>query len=289
MALHLLKMGGITTLIVFGVFYPFLPGDYDGSSLVLSAMAQAFGVVGLLFVPIGGLWLGYEWRKRARRQRQLPTTALGYYFALLTLLACVLVALVVSLGAFIGLGLAFGLATLALWATLIWSFVPSLRALKTNEAENFNPAPLYLTFIPLIVFSFQLMLSAPAAEFSRNYAITQSAALIHDIEQYHAAHGRYPSSLLALWPDYRPGVVGIPQYHYIPSGAAYSLYFKQPPLLIGGFGTEEIVMYNQLDEHIMVSHAAWLLMWSPVSLEARQGWYAVHDAPSPHWKYFWFD
>jgi hypothetical protein len=33
-------------------------------ALALSAMAQLFGVVGLLLVPIGAFWLVYELRKR---------------------------------------------------------------------------------------------------------------------------------------------------------------------------------------------------------------------------------
>ena len=28
---------------------------------------------------------------------------------------------------------------------------------------------------------------------------------------------------------------------------------------------------------------------SPEELERSQGWYAVQEASSPHWKYFWFD
>jgi len=55
------------------------------------------------------------------------------------------------------------------------------------------------------------------------------------------------------------------------------------------FGVREIVMYNRLDEHVMVSHAAWILAGAPEQLEARQGWHSSHDASSPHWKLFWFD
>jgi len=32
-------------------------------------------------------------------------------------------------------------------------------------------------------------------------------------------------------------------------------------------------MYNRLDEHVMVSHAAWILAGAPEQLEARQGWH----------------
>ena len=69
-------------------------------------------------------------------------------------------------------------------------------------------------------------------------------------------------------------------------GDAYSLFFEQPSLR---FGTREIVMYNRLDEHVMPSHDTFLLIRTPDQLRTGAGWYAVHDAPQPHWKYFWFD
>ena len=77
--------------------------------------------------------------------------------------------------------------------------------------------------------------------------------------------------------------------HYAPAGSAYSLYFEQPVFLLRNPGTREIVMYNKLDEHVILSHAAWNLTGSPESLAGAQGWFTVHDAPRPHWRYFWFD
>jgi hypothetical protein len=48
-------------------------------------------------------------------------------------------------------------------------------------------------------------------------------------------------------------------------------------------------MYNPHDDHLMPSHASWILLWSPEQIRAQQGWYAVHDLAQPHWRYFWFD
>ena len=93
---------------------------------------------------------------------------------------------------------------------------------------------------------------------------------------------------MALHKDYKPSVVGIEQFHYAPNGQAYNLFFEQPTFATD-FGVREIVMYNRLDEHVMVSHAAWILAGAPEQLEARQGWHSSHDASSPHWKLFWFD
>jgi hypothetical protein len=41
----------------------------------------------------------------------------------------------------------------------------------------------------------------------------------------------------------------------------------------------------------MTSHAMDLLELTPeqLALERTRGHYAVHDAPQPHWRYFWFD
>ena len=72
MTVHLVRMGGITMLLVVCMFYPFLPGKYDGLAVTLSTMAQLFGTAGLLLVPIGVLWVVYEARKRALRDRNLP-------------------------------------------------------------------------------------------------------------------------------------------------------------------------------------------------------------------------
>ncbi|MCA1633009.1 MAG: hypothetical protein LC802_04615 [Acidobacteria bacterium] len=275
-------------LIVLCTFYPFLPGEYDGLAVPLSAMAQTFGMVGLLLVPVGVSWLAYELRNRARRKMNLATKARGYYFALASVVAFSIVAIAVSLGAFMGISLSLGFLTLALWFYIVSRLIPRLKLLKKAEAEDFHPAPLYLVFVPSVVLIFQITLAAPATEFSRNRAIAQSAELIGDIEEYRAAHGRYPSFLQAVNKDYHPSVVGIEQFHYAPNGDAYNLFFEQPTFLFD-FGIREIVMYNKLDEHLIMSHAAWILTGASEELEARQGWHSVHNASGPHWKYFWFD
>ena len=93
-------------------------------------------------------------------------------------------------------------------------------------------------------------------------------------------------SLAALYKDYDPGVIGVEQYEYAPRGSAYSVFFEQ---LAVPLGTQEIVMYNKLDEHALPSHDSDILRWSPEQIASRTGPYAIHDASSPHWKYLWFD
>jgi hypothetical protein len=116
-----------------------------------------------------------------------------------------------------------------------------------------------------------------------------STEFIHDIEQYRTVNGRYPNSLLAVWKDYYPSVVGIEKFHYVPDGDTYNLYFEQPRFLLDNIGTREFVVYNKRDKQFMISHTSWILIFSPEQMKANQGWYDVHNAPSPHWKYFWFD
>ena len=288
MTLHIVRIGGLAMLIVLCTFYPYLPGQHDTLAVPLSALAQTIGAVGLLLVPVGALWLAYELRKRARRKKNLSSKARGYYFALASMIASSIVAIVGSFGAFMVLSVSLALLTLGLWLYIVVRLIPRLKLLKKAEAAAFNPAPLYLVFIPGIVFILQITLAAPATEFSRNRSITQTAEVIGDIEHYHSAHGRYPSSLLALHKDYHPYVIGIEQFHYAPNGDAYNLYFEQPKFLFD-FGLREIVMYNKLDEHFIVSHAAWILTGPPEEVQIRRGWHAVHAASSPHWKYQTFD
>ena len=271
------------------MLYPFFPGSYDKLAEGLSTIAQVFGVIGLLLVPAGVLWLAHELRRGARIKRNLPSKDWRFGFALASLIAGSFVAIVLSLFAALSVGLSFGVLTFVLWVYSVFRLIHGLRLLKNAGAENINPTPFYLIFLPIATLILQLTFAAPAIEFSRNHAIMNSAEIINEIEKHHTAQGHYPDSLLALNIDFQPSVVGIPQYHYAQNGDAYNLFFQQPRFLFPEFGAREIVMYNKLDEHIMPSHAYWILIWTPEELEAQQGWYAVHDAASAHWKYFWFD
>ena len=55
-----------------------------------------------------------------------------------------------------------------------------------------------------------------------------AASLIADIERHRAARGTYPASLLSVWKDYSPAVIGIEKYHYERSGEHTNLLFEQP-------------------------------------------------------------
>jgi hypothetical protein len=271
------------------MIYPFLPGGYDGLAVPISTMVQLFGAAGLLLVPMGALWLVDEARARAQKKRNLHHPYRGYYFAIACLITASIVATAVSLFVGLGISLALGVLALALWFYAVSRLLPKLKRLKKAEAENLNPAPLYLIIIPLAALLFQAVFAAPLTEFSRNHAITNSNEFIVDIEAYHDEYGHYPVSLAAMWKDYYPDVVGIEKFHYSPFGESYNFFFEQPRFLFDNLGTREWVVYNPHDEQRMFSHTAWFLLLTPEELERSQGWYAVLDAKVPHWKYFWFD
>lgn len=113
--------------------------------------------------------------------------------------------------------------------------------------------------------------------------------LIRAIERHRATFGRYPTTLLALHKDYSPAVIGVERYHYAPHGDAYTLFFEQPRFVFDDIGARELVGYNQLDQHVIPSHASWILIWSPAQLATSQGWFAAADLPQPHWRAFLFD
>jgi hypothetical protein len=286
---HLVKMASIIAVAVLCICLPFLPGQYDGLAVPLSTTVQLLGAAGLLLVPIGILWLLAEMVWHFQRDRTPPNPRRRVTFALASLIAASLLVIVVSLFVLLGISTSLGILTLVLGFTTVSRAIPKLRQLKTAEAANIPPAPLYLIVIPLAVLLFPVALAPALTKFSRNRAIANSNEFVSHIERYHAEYGHYPVSLAAMWKDYYPDVVGIEKFHYAPYGKSYNLFFEQPRFLFDNIGTREWVVYNPNDEHRMFSHTAWFLLLTPEELERSQGWYAVQDAGVPHWKSFWFD
>jgi len=191
-----------------------------------------------------------------------------------------------SLAAFALVGLSLGFATLALGAYAILKIRRRIATLRTATPGSVGAAGLYLLIVPLAVFLLQQAIVGRAVEYSRHRAIRNAALLIADIERYRAERTKYPASLLSVWKDYSPSVMGIEKFHYEPSGDAYNLLFEQPA---ADLATREFVVYNPRDEQVATSHAMALLQFSPERLERARGYYAAHATPHAHWKYFWFD
>jgi hypothetical protein len=186
-------------------------------------------------------------------------------------------------------GLAFGCGTLAVGASLFHRYRLRVKASLAAGHEPGLSAPLAFAAVPLVAIGLQVLIAEPMTESSRKRAIAASAPLIADIEQHRAREGRYPQSLHALWPDYKVSVIGIEQFHYTPHGDAYNLSFEQPLPFWTALGSRELVVFNPVGRHLMLSHAAWHLTRSPESLADRQGWYAERDRPEANWKSFRFD
>ena len=284
---HIAQMFAATLVIAACIFYPFLPGTYDGLAVTLSVMAQLFGMAGLLLVPLGAIWLVNEIRMHVATVRLPPGGRTDYWFGWASICAATIVAMVVALGAAaVDNHLSLGLGVIALWAVCASRLASRLRASRNAAARTFNPAPLYLIALPLVAAVLTFTLVAPASERSRNLSIDRSARLITDIERYRDAHGHYPVSLQSLWDDYRPSVVGVKRYHYEPYGDAYNLYFEHFAVALD---MKEIVIYNKRDEQDFSSHNTDLLVLSPTEIAAQRGHVAVRNASRPHWKYFLFD
>jgi len=284
MLLHFIRIIIIAILISLLIFLPYLPGDYDASSVTLSSMAQLLGFSSLLFVPIGIGWLLYETIKQKKKNATVSNNS--YRFAIAALAVSIFVVLVTSLGAFANHSLSLAGITILIYIFIFPKIVTRVKQIKNKTNKCFNPTPVYLVCIPIIVVLIRSLFIVPAIEFSRNYAIKQSEQYIQDIESYYKRNGHYPVSLLSLWNDYRPTVRGIKQYHYERNGNGYNVYFEQ---FSNELGVQEIVMYNKFDEHEMTSHDADLLQLSLAEQDRQRGYISVHQLPQKNWKYFWFD
>jgi hypothetical protein len=264
----LFRIGVFTGIVILCTVLPFLPGRHDVLAVPLSSMAQVIGTAGLILVPVGSLWMAAE------RVQRLAGLRFASRLLAFVMLAAVWAA--VTLVATVQGGFALGIVSLACGVSV------------ARKAWSSSRLPVYLVVVPLLVALVQLTLVDRAVAFSRQRAIRNSAPLIAAIERHRVTHGRYPESLLSVNPDIWPGVIGIAKYHYEPSGDAYNLVFEQ---FTYRFGTREFVMYNPHDKHGMTSHALDLLEVSPdqLALDRTRGHYAVRDAASRHWKYFWFD
>jgi hypothetical protein len=265
----------IAAAILLCAFLAFLPGRYDSAARALSMMAQTVGVAGLLLVPIGALALAFGWRG-----------GFAIFLRWAALVSMAIVVLAASVAAMAHNATSLGVVTLVLGACgVVWFS----RALKRTEGSAIErSSAIYLLATPIVVAVAVFAFLGAARDYARHRAIQNSAEVIRDIEAYRRAHGVYPDSLHAVNQDYSPGVVGIERYFYEPRGEAFSLFFETPGSLLR-LGTREIVMFNPIDGHRSLSHDGDILLWTPEQVEERRGWYAVHDAGEPHWKYFLFD
>ena len=270
---HITLLIVLTIFLTLGIAYPFLSGDYDRLAIPISTMIQVFGLVGLVLVPVGVLWL------------VMPKYRFG--FAITALIIGTFVILIISLFAILSVGKSFGILTLLLWTFTVILLIPKIKSFKEQTKNKANWLPVYLIYLPLFTLLLQLTIAKPLTQLSRNRAIENADRFIRHIEEYHTQQGQYPLTLQAQNKDYYPDVVGVEKYLYAPHRKGYNLSFEQPRFFLDKFGTREWVVYNPLDENSVYSHTAWLLPTEQT--EPSQGWYASGSTGHQHWKYFLFD
>jgi hypothetical protein len=287
---HVPRLIAAALAIVACVLYPFAPGGHDALAPALPLIAQIAGTFGLVVVLPAALWLVAEILHRRASRGAAPSGGdWRFRWALVTVGLSLPAAFIMFVIAASTTGLVLGIVVSAAWAWMAARVMARSWAARRAAAAAVRPAPIYFIVLPIAAAAATFLLAPPAAELSRARAMDNAAPLIEAIEAYRTTYGRYPLSILAAWPDFKPGVVGVGQYHYEPSGEAYNLYFLYFRHLADRFGTEEFVMYNPRDEHVMTSHAVTRLTSSPEQLAAGGGSYTVVDAGRPHWKRFWFD
>ena len=263
-------------IITTGIFLPYIHGDYDNFAVGLSYIFQFEFFASLLLVPIGLIWLILN----ISNGRNNQTAKYPLYFRRTALVIATIIVLAAALGAFASNNRFSAIIILGI-GIFLFSF---RKKIKNLFSVPNNIMPYYFIFIPLTVLFIRITYLETVKNKTTEFVIQQSEQLIQDIEAYKKANGHYPVSLLSTIEDYKPRVSGIPRFHYERNGEAYNIYFEQTSEMLG---TEEVVMYNKLDEHEMTVHNQDLLRLTPENIS--RGYHKEATLPQPHWKIFYFD
>lgn len=273
---HIFIILFIIAIIVIGIFLPYTHGDYDNFAVGLSYIFQFGFLASLLLVPTGLIWLILN----ITAGRNNPAVQYRRYLIKAALVIATIIVLAAALGAFASnnrfsaiIILGVGIFTLIL-----------RKKIKSPLSVPNNIIPYYFISIPATVLFIRMACLEAVKNRTTDFVIQQSEELVQDIEAYKKTNGHYPVSLLSTIEDYKPGVSGIPRFHYERNGDAYNIYFEQTSEMLG---TEEVVMYNKLDEHEMTVHNQDLLRIAPENI--LRGYHKVANLPQLHWKIFYFD
>ncbi|MGC4127998.1 MAG: hypothetical protein QM564_00240 [Bergeyella sp.] len=272
---HIIKILSAIVILFTGIFLPFFHGDYDYFAVGISYIFQFAVFSSLLLVPIGLIWLLLNITNRKNKQ----TVKSPLYLKRAIFVIAIIIILASALGAFASDNRFSAIAILGMGIFLF----------LIRKKVNLHPVPnsiipYYLIIIPLTVVSIRLAYFEKVKDKSTDFVIQQSEQLIADIEAYKNTNGHYPYSLLSAIEDYHTEVSGIPRFYYEVKGNAYNLYFEQTSNMLG---TEEIVMYNKLDEQEMTVHNQDLLRIPYDNI--IHGHHKVLELPQKHWKIFLFD
>jgi hypothetical protein len=275
---HIAIIPVIISILVTGIFLPYLHGDYDHFAVGISSILQFAAFTSVLLVPIGLIWIALRLIKNNNQSVRHPPLLIN-----MAVTVALLITLAAALGAFASQNRFASIIILALGIYVHAVILKKGRKLKSKKAVGHSSLPYYFTLIPLVVIAIRVGYFEHVKTNSTSFVIQQSELLIQDIEAYKKINGHYPVSLLSTIEDYKPNVSGIARFHYELNGNAYNLYFEQFSDMLG---TQEIVMYNKLDEHEMTVHNQDLLRIPNANI--IRGYHNVVELPN-HWKIFYFD
>jgi hypothetical protein len=278
---HITFVAALVAITLAATALPFLPGRHDGVAVPLSGAARGLGMGSLLLVPIGIVWLVYEWARRGEgiRRGRVP-------LVIATLVAGSIAAFAASSLAFDMSGATVTVGVLTGWALVVWRGGARLLSRARRIQGRDLAAPLTLILVPLVTAGAQLSLAGPLTRFAWSRTMDGIAPLIADIEQYRATNGHYPRALFSEWCDYRPSVIGVSRYQYEPSGEVFSIAVEVPTF---SFDSKEFLLYNPADAHRMVSHDAFLLQRTAAELERHRGYSRGRPLDRPHWAVLSYD
>lgn len=276
----------IFILLLVIIIFPFLPGEYDALSIPLSTSVQIFSGIGLLSCIPAVFWLYYVIKHKKDFNNEAVLKKCRLYAKVYTWTTCFVISLIALLVTF---GISSSMGVFLFIGLISFTWVTLRRISRSNSMFSSFYIPLSLAILPVLLLLFQLLVDEPLTTRSRIAAMNNSRELIDDIERYKLRYGSYPLTLNGIWKDYKTGMVGIEKYHYTFDDTTYNLYFAQPRFFFDRFGTQEFVVYNPKDNHLMLSHSSWNMSFSPDQRRQTQGWYKSFDTGIPHWKYFWFD
>lgn len=277
---HIILILLIIIAVATGIFLPYIPGDFDHFAVGLSHIFQFASFASLLLVPIGLIWCPMDFVK----SKNNPIAKYPIYFRRIAFAVAVIIILAAALGAFASHNRFSAVIVLGLGISILLKIRNKGKESKSINSVRYNATPYYFVLIPLSVLFIRMTFLERAKHATTDFVIKQSESLIRDIEAYKKTNGHYPTSLQTTIEDYKTSISGIERFQYEPSGNAYNLYFEQFSDMIG---TQEIVMYNKLDEHEMTVHNQDLLRLAPENI--RRGYHNVAELPQPHWKIFYFD
>jgi hypothetical protein len=273
-AIQWMKLGLINVALILLCLIPFVPGPYTRVASAITTLVQSAGFFGLLIIPVSIFWLIAEIKSVMQPQKERTHWTSGYYLAIAAAIVFVCMSGLILFLLVHNEGVLGGVFALLIISSLLIIFLPRIKKLKLAATGYFNPAPLYLLSIPVIVFIIRLYMFEPLCDYSRSVAINRSASLITAIEAYKAQTGIYPESLDTLAGTFlpaipKPGVMGIDQFRYERNfDGTYALWFVQWQHFSA---TKEIVMFNKEDSFPVKGH------------------FAAFYVDQPHWRYYWLD